>query len=130
MRGKYDDIIHLPHHVSGKHPRMSAMDRAAQFSPFSALTGLDARIRETARLTDEQVELDDYAKELLNRKLQLLQENLKSRPTATITYFKPDERKSGGSYETVTAAVRKIEPEFLLLTDGSRIPIEDIYEIE
>ena len=128
MTGKYDDIIHLPHHISRKHPQMSAMDRAAQFSPFSALTGLGAQMDETARLTSERLELDEYAKESLNKTLQQIAE---SKGKVTITYFVPDERKEGGAYETKTAVMKKLDEYhgLLILDDETKIPLEDIYEI-
>lgn len=128
MTGKYDDIIHLPHHVSRKHPQMSAMDRAAQFSPFSALTGLGAQMDETARLTSERLELDEYAKESLNETLHQMAE---SKGKVTITYFVPDERKEGGAYETKTAVMKKLDEYhgLLILDDETKIPLEDIYEI-
>ena len=107
--GRYDDIINLPHHVSTKHPHMAPIDRAAQFSPFAALTGHDEAIKETARLTDERMELDENRKELLDARLQLLREHLGEKPTVTFTFFEPDERKSGGAYVTVTGSVKKIE---------------------
>lgn len=106
---RYDDIINLPHHVSSKHPHMPALDRAAQFSPFAALTGHDAAIKETARLTDEQVELDEERKEELDRQLQEIRTHLSEHPEVTITYFVPDERKDGGSYVTVTGRVKKLD---------------------
>ena len=132
MSGKYDDIIHLPHHVSRKHPRMSNHDRAAQFSPFAALTGFEAKINETARLTDKKLELDDYAKAQLDAKLQELRSRLAERPAVHLTYFKPDERLVGGSYESIHAAVRKIDPyeRCLHLYSEAIIPIDDIYELE
>ena len=128
MKGKYDDIIHLPHHISRKHPQMSAMDRAAQFSPFSALTGLGAQMDETARLTSERLELDEYAKESLNNTLHQMAE---SKGKVTVTYFVPDERKEGGAYETKTAVMKKLDEYhgLLILDDETKIPIEDIYEI-
>ncbi|MBQ7944267.1 MAG: hypothetical protein IJ326_09430 [Lachnospiraceae bacterium] len=106
---RYDDIINLPHHVSSKHPHMPALDRAAQFSPFAALTGHDAAIKETARLTDEQVELDEERKEELDRQLQEIRAHLSEHPEVTITFFVPDERKDGGSYVTVTGRVKKLD---------------------
>lgn len=132
MSGKYDDIIHLPHHVSPKHPRMSNHDRAAQFSPFAALTGFEAKISETARLTDRKLELDDYAKAQLDAVLQQLRSRLAERLTVRLTYFKPDERKEGGSYETISAIVRKIDvyQRCLILYSEEIIPIDDIYELE
>lgn len=128
---KYDDIINLPHHVSPKRSRMSNYDRAAQFSPFAALTGYDGVIQETARLTDAQVELDEGGKALLNEKLQLILENIDAEPKVTLTYFQPDERKLGGAYMTITGRVKKLDSysQSVLLTDGNVIPIERIYAI-
>ena len=93
---EYDDIIHLPHHVSRIHPQMSMEDRAAQFSPFAALTGYDAAIVETARLTAQRVELDEYERQALNKKLQFISEHLNEHPKVSITCFVPDARKEGG----------------------------------
>ena len=109
MSGQYDDIIHLPHPDSPKHPRMSLYDRAAQFSPFAALTGHSAAIAETGRMTDQRMELDEYEMARVDAELQRLQELLPGRPTASITYFVPDERKNGGSYQTVTGEVKRID---------------------
>ena len=132
MSGKYDDIIHLPHHVSRKHPRMSNHDRAAQFSPFAALTGFEAKINETARLTDRKLELDDYAKAQLDAKLQELRAKLSQKPPVRLTYFKADERKEGGAYVQITALVWKIDPyeRCLHLFSEETIPIDDIYELD
>ncbi|MBP1926579.1 hypothetical protein J2Z76_002448 [Sedimentibacter acidaminivorans] len=93
MMEKYDDIINLPHHVSATHPHMPAIDRAAQFSPFAALTGYDAAIKETARLTDERVELDKYMKDVLRDRLQIIVDQLKEHPEIAITYFSQMKRK-------------------------------------
>ena len=97
MNTQYDDIIHLPHHVSKTRPQMSMLDRAAQFSPFAALTGYEDAIQETGRLTDERMELSDEDRELLDRKWHYLQEIISDRPEITVTYFVPDEKKAGGS---------------------------------
>ena len=128
----YDDIIDLPHHVSETRPRMSQRDRAARFSPFAALTGYDSEIKETARLTDEKLELDDYAISRIDSCLQILIDNVQERPTISITFFKADERKSGGTYVTVSGDFRRIDESnrTVVLTDGTTIPIEDIYAIE
>jgi hypothetical protein len=128
----YEDIIHLPHPVSTKHPQMPVTDRAAQFSPFAALTGHDAAIKETARLTDERVELDEDEKLRLDDKLRRVQEMLTEQPELLVTYFQADNSKSGGSYLTVRGCVRKINvfEQVLDLTDGLRIPIGDIYELQ
>ena len=106
---RYDDIIHLPHHVSTAHPPMPAADRAAQFSPFAALAGHEAAIRETARLTDERAELDENAKAVLDEKLRMIQEMLPAHPEITVTYFQPDAKKSGGAYVSVTGRVKKLD---------------------
>lgn len=92
MKDQYDDIINLPHHVSKTRPQMSMVDRAAQFSPFAALTGYDAAIKETGRLTDEKVNLSEEEKEALDRKQQILMEWLGDHPALTITFFVPDEK--------------------------------------
>ena len=93
MNGKYDDIINLPRPESGKHPRMSLHDRAAQFSPFAALTGHSAAIDETARLTDRKLSLNEERQAELNRMWQYLMEKVKERPRLKITYFVKDEKK-------------------------------------
>lgn len=129
---EYDDIIDLPHHVSATRPRMSMIDRAAQFSPFAALTGYDAAIKETGRLTDQRIELSEDSRAALDRKQQLLVECLADHPEVSVTYFIPDERKSGGAYVTVTGIVKKVDDyqRLLLLTDGTKIPLDDILDLE
>jgi len=128
----YGDIIHLPHHVSTKHPHMSVTDRAAQFSPFAALTGYDAAIKETARLTDERVEMDEYMKDVLSDKLRIILERIKEHPQIAITYFQPDEKKNGGSYVTTTGTVKKIDEyeRIVVMTGDTEIPIDEISSIE
>ena len=129
---EYDDIIHLPHHVSKTHPQMSMGDRAAQFSPFAALTGYDAAIAETARLTNQRVELDEYERQALNEKLQVISEHLKEHPKVMITYFLPDDQKDGGEYVTVTGNIKKLDDyeHRIVLMDGSRILMEDVTMID
>ncbi len=129
---QYDDIINLPHHVSSTRSRMPIIDRAAQFSPFAALTGYDAAIRETGRLTDRRIELSEDSRAALDRKQQLLVECLADHPEVSVTYFIPDERKSGGAYVTVTDIVKKVDDyqRLLLLTDGTKIPLDDILDLE
>ena len=102
MNTPYDDIIRLPHHVSQNHPQMSLRDRAAQFAPFAALTGYEAAVGETARLTAERRELDAQEAEELNRRLAALIARLPERPEVTVEYFVPDDRKAGGAYVSVT----------------------------
>lgn len=125
---KYDDIINLSHHVSSRHPQMPMMNRAAQFSPFAALTGYDDAVRETARLTDEKIELDEYEKEELDRKIQWIESHLDERIPVSITFFQPDDKKAGGAYEEIVDTVRKINiyEHEILLSGGTRIPMEDI----
>jgi hypothetical protein len=129
---KYDDIINLPHHVSKKHPQMSLHDRAAQFSPFAALTGHKAAINETARLTDEKQILSEDVIAKLNEQLNLIKENIGTNPIVTITYFVPDDGKSGGAYISNTGVVKKINEynHTVILTDKTVIPIEQISEMQ
>lgn len=128
---KYDDIIHLPHHRSKKHAPMPLIDRAAQFSPFAALAGHDAAIRETARLTERKVELDEYEIAVLDDKLQEIKNKIADVPEITVTYFWPDLKKDGGQYVTMTGRVRKIDEyqKSLVFQEGAVIRIEDILEI-
>ena len=128
----YDDIINLPHHVSKKHPQMSLSNRAAQFSPFAALTGHEDAINETARLTESFIELDENRKEQLDEQLQLIRENLEQKPEIEVTYFQPDSRKSGGAYVTFCSQVQKIDEysRRIVFTDGTAVWIEDLYSIE
>ncbi len=128
----YDDIINLPHHVSQTRPQLSMLDRAAQFSPFAALTGYDAAIKETGRLTDEKIEMDEESLNMLNMKLQLLVEALGDEHEVSFTYFKPDETKAGGAYVTAMGNVKKVDDYERLITmnDGTKIPMDDVYSIE
>ena len=132
MSGKYDDIIGLPHPVSDKHPHMSADDRAAQFAPFAALTGYDAAVEETARLTDDEVCLDTSEIDVLNEKLARIENLLPQHTEVQITYFLPDEKKAGGSYETAAGSVRKIDhiAQCLIMESGEMIPLVRIIAIE
>ena len=129
---RYDDIIELPHHVSERHPQMSLSDRAAQFSPFAALVGFDAAILETARLTDKKRELSEERKQEIGRQLTRLRAGIRTDPTVTVVFFEEDGRKEGGTYRTVTGAVRKIDPDsgVLEFTDGTKIPFDDIFSLE
>lgn len=135
-QSKYEDMLHLPHHVSARHPPMPLSDRAAQFSPFAALTGYDAAIQETARLTDSFVELDEEQKQRLDKQLQeLMAKKEKSpclEPEVIITYFQPDERKNGGAYVSESGRIKKVDghQHQILLTDGTTIPMEHITSIE
>lgn len=132
MTKAYDDIIELPHHVSTTHPHMAAIDRAAQFSPFAALTGYDAAIKETARLTDERVELDESMKDALSNKLQIIADRLKEQPEIAITYFQSDGKKNGGTYVTAVSTAKKIDKyeRVVVMSDGIVIPIDEIISID
>ena len=132
MTGKYDDIINLPRPASRKHPPMPMSDRAAQFSPFAALTGYDEAVMETGRLTNRKRELNDEEIAALNQKLQFLSEHLKEPPTVTVTFFIPDAKKTGGSYATKTRRLKKIDTfeRWIQLDDGVKIPIDDIASID
>ena len=125
----YDDIINLPYRKSTQRPRMEIINRAAQFAPFSALTGYETAVKETARQTDKKIELDEYMKEEINLKLQSLL--ISEDNQAEITYFVPDKRKSGGKYETKIGTVAKIKDfeRTIIFSDKTEIPIEDILEI-
>lgn len=131
-RKKYADIIDLPHHQSDTRPKMSNYDRAAQFSPFAALTGHAESIKETARLTDEYSEPSEEMKAIMNEKILFLMEQLENQPEITITFFKPDEKKQGGAYITITGVVKKIKTyeRQIQMTTGDLIPIDMIFGID
>ena len=132
MNNRYDEIINLPHHVSKTRPQMPMSDRAAQFSPFAALAGYDSAIKETGRLTDEKIELDEESLTALNVRYQMLMDVLAEGPEVRITYFKPDEKKAGGAHMTITGAVRKIDDfeQMITMWDGTRIPMGDVLSLE
>lgn len=129
--GKYDDILTLPYPFPSTRPRMNATDRAAQFSPFAALTGFEAVIEESGRLTQSAIELDDSVKAEVDRTLRQLSEQIHTQPKVTLTYFQSDARKLGGAYLTVTGNVKKIDPYEMrvILTDDTAIPISAIMQI-
>lgn len=128
----YDDIIHLPHHVSRTRPQMSIQDRAAQFSPFAALTGYDAAVRETARLTEDRIQPDEEVLAELDRRFRQLVRCLEEHPEIRVTWFRPDRRKAGGSYVTTTDRVRKISlaERRLTLESGLELPMDEILTLE
>ncbi|HCB93425.1 MAG TPA: hypothetical protein DEP57_06415 [Selenomonas sp.] len=129
MNNPYADIIDLPHHVSKQHPQMPMEKRAAQFSPFAAVSGHDEAIHETSRFTEEQLELSDDEIAIIDRNLQWLREYIKEQPEVTVTYFQPDEKKNGGAYVTVTGSAKNVE-KVLILQDGTSIPITNIIDIQ
>ena len=128
---KYEDIINMEHHISERHPQMSREARAAQFAPFAALTGYDSAIKETARLTDKRIEIDEGLKNILNNKLQIILQNIKSNPELTFTYFVQDNKKQGGKYITTKGNVKKIDitSGYIVLNDKTKIKINDIINI-
>ena len=132
MSGKYDDILHLPHPTSAKHPRMPISDRAAIFSPFAALTGHAAAIQETARLTDQRIELDEDTKAELDRKQKILMDYIADQPEVTITWFCPDEKKSGGAYVVTMGRLKKVDDVAgtLKLADETTIPLNEIVDLQ
>lgn len=131
MKNPYDDIIGLSRPVSKNHPPMALLDRAAQFSPFAALTGHEEAIAETARLTQPEIELDESRKTVLNVRLRELIQRPENTSEVCITYFQKDRHKEGGAYLTVSGRIKKINEyeKLLLMEDGTKIPLEEIYDI-
>ena len=128
---KYDDIINLEHHISKTHKQMSMQNRAAQFAPFVALTGYEEAVKETARFTEQKIELDEELNNILDEKLRLIQSQIKNTPEITVIYFVPDDKKRGGKYQKITGKIKKIDDynKFIIFTDGKYIPIKDIIDI-
>lgn len=128
MNNKYENLLENSHHVSVCRPHMRRGDRAAQFAPFAALSGFGDAIDETARLTDRKIELDEYEKEELDRILIQLADKIKEQPAVTVTYFVPDERKTGGKYLTADKLLKKIDTvrRQMIFTDGTRINADDV----
>lgn len=132
MMEEYDDIINLPRHVSKKHSHMTIIDRAAQFSPFSALTGHGSAIKETARLTDERIKLDEYIKDELSHRIQIIAKRIKEQPEISITYFIPDTKKKGGAYFTAIGTIKKIDEynRVIIMKNGTIVPIDEIISVD
>lgn len=132
MKNPYEDIINLPHYQSRTRAHMPVAARAAQFAPFAALTGFDAKVNETARLTDCRLELTEGRKEELNRLLLALQDALPNAPEIKATYFVPDRRKAGGAYVTAQGRPRRLDllQRAILLENGTAIPLPDLYALE
>ncbi len=130
--GKYDDMLNLPNPTPTCRPRMSALDRAAQFAPFAALTGYEAVVEEAARLTDARLELSEDMKTMLNDKMQMILDNLDNEPFVTITHFVPDKRKAGGAYVDVSGIVESIDEyeRCIIMKDETKIPIEQVRAID
>ena len=133
---EYDDIINLPHHKSQKHPHMDLYDRAAQFSPFAALTGFEGAIEETGRLTEERIELDEDEKTRLDlnfRKIRkILEDKTAEKPSVTLTYFQVDSLKEGGAYITLSGRIKKIDEDArkLVFEDGMSVAMDEVVACE
>jgi len=130
-KSKYEDIIHLPHHVSSKRSQMSLKDRAAQFAPFAAVVGHEKAVKETARLTEQRRELDEMEKAIINEQLREIEAQLPDGSDVEVVYYEPDELKAGGEYITKIGTVKKIDiyEREILMNDGTRIAIEEIFSI-
>ena len=129
---RYDDIIDLPHPEPTTRPRMTMENRAAQFSPFAALTGYDDATREEARLVDMKQEISEDMIEMLDAKLAVIEQHIKEKPEISVTYFQPDEKKAGGRYVTISGNVKKLDgaERIIVMADGTKIPIGDVRLIE
>lgn len=129
---KYDDIINLPHYEPKYHPRMSKYKRSAQFAPFAALVGYDEQVQECSRITDKRLEIDEELKDIINSKLNKINELIKNKPEIEITYFIPDIKKEGGKYITEKVNVKRIDfiNDFIKLTDNRIIVLNDIIDIK
>lgn len=125
LNNSYEDMLYMPHPTSKTHPRMSMEKRAAQFAPFAALTGHADAVEETARITQERVELTEDRKEQIDRVLQEVQ----LQDHVVVVYFLPDVYKEGGSYQTVSGMIEKIKDEKLYIS-GREIPVADLFSIE
>jgi len=132
MTDDYSDIIDLPHHVSTVHPPQPMDKRAAQFSPFAALTGYDDAVEETARYTDRKQTLEEEEKAKINAVLHSLLADIKEQPAVCLEYFVPDPFKQGGRYVSTEAAVKKIDTyrRCILLSSGKEIPFDDLFRLE
>lgn len=131
-RFPYEDIVNLSPHISEKYPQPTMLERAARFAPFAAITGYEEMVLEEARVTEERVELDEGTLAELNERLNMIHESLESEPVIKITYFEPDKKKAGGAYITVTGVVKRIDEyeRYVLMADGKKIPIDQIYGLE
>lgn len=131
MNDKYHNIINLPHPISKKHPKMSLYNRAAQFAPFAALNGYENALEETLRKTRDKTILSEEMKNEINDKLLVINSNINKKPTITITYYIPDDKKRGGNYHTITNSIKRIDLDNnkIVFTDNTKILIDDIFDI-
>lgn len=124
---KYEEIINLKHHESKIHHKMNLEDRAAQFSPFAALTGYEDEIKEIERFIEQKIELDENEKEIINNKLNRITNN----SYVKITYFLKDLKKIGGEYLLIEGNINKIDKyKNIIIINNSKIPFDDIIDIE
>ena len=132
MTDSYEDIINLPRPVRLNRPRMPQASRAAQFAPFAALVGYEESVRETARVTERRIELDEYLKADINVKLLAVADRIREHPLVEITYFRPDAKKEGGAYVTASGSAKRIDQyeRAVVLMDGTAIPVDDIIRVE
>ncbi|NLI89309.1 MAG: YolD-like family protein [Epulopiscium sp.] len=132
MTNEYEDIIHMPRHISNKRKPMPMISRAAQFSPFAALTGHEEAVKETARKTEKRIELDEHMKKILDDKLKGLLDKNKENISIKIKYFKPDNKKDGGAYVTYRGTVNKIDQyrRIIHMDNNKLIPMDEIINIE
>ncbi len=132
MSDQYDDIIDLPHYEPRHHQRMTMRSRAAQFAPFAALTGFDAAIEETGRLTDEWIDKGELVNEQLNRRMGELLSRIEEQPLVAITFFQPDRRKEGGAYHTCKGRVKRYDEyeRTIVMADGQEIGIDRVTGVE
>ena len=128
----YEDIVNLPPHISKKYPQPTMLERAARFAPFAAITGYEEMVLEEARETEDRIELDEGTMAVLNERLNMIQESLEEESQIRITYFEPDKKKSGGAYVTITGTVKRIDEyeRHVLMADGKKIPIDQIYGLD
>ena len=128
----YKDILYLEHHTSLNHPRMSNMNRAAQFSPFAALTGYEDKVKETARYTENEIYLDEEKKEIIRNKLNIIEEKINDKVTVNVTYFVKDKRKNGGEFKNIIGIIKKIDNynNEIIFTDKNKIKLDNIIDIE
>lgn len=127
----YGDIIELPRHISKRHTPMNIQNRAAQFAPFSALTGHNDEVMEKTRLTEDFIYLDESQIDNINQELNYIIDNFSSIESIFIKYFIKDEKKQGGRYESKRQGVKKIDTynNILILQDNTKINFENILKI-
>ncbi len=128
---KYDDIINLEHPISKVHKQMSLENRSAQFAPFAALVGYEEAVKETERVTENRVEINEELRNRLDEKIYILQSKIKEQPEVNITYFVPDNKKKGGKYQSITGKIKQIDDDnkLIVLKNDIEIPINEIINI-